>query len=212
MDNMKIDYSEDPIRLFDSDFLEFFTHISPVAVLLIWVPVLTFFMYRSFIIGNNPIILIAVAFALGLFLWTFAEYILHRFLFHFPPKTPWQERLSFLFHGIHHKQPKVKSRLVMPPAVSVPLALVFYGIFHLVFSVVLTNPGWVSPVFAGFILGYILYDMTHYSTHHIPMKKGYFRMVRQQHMHHHFKTPNQRFGVTTPFWDYVFGTMPEKQS
>jgi sterol desaturase/sphingolipid hydroxylase (fatty acid hydroxylase superfamily) len=34
-------------------------------------------------------------------------------------------------------------------------------------------------------------------------------MVRQQHMHHHFKTPNKRFGVSSPLWDYVFGTMPD---
>jgi sterol desaturase/sphingolipid hydroxylase (fatty acid hydroxylase superfamily) len=51
--------------------------------------------------------------------------------------------------------------------------------------------------------------MIHYGTHHIQMRKGYFRMVRQQHMHHHFQTPNKRFGVSSPLWDYVFGTMPD---
>jgi sterol desaturase/sphingolipid hydroxylase (fatty acid hydroxylase superfamily) len=139
-----------------------------------------------------------------------AEYLLHRFLFHFPAKTKWQERLSFLFHGIHHEQPKIKTRLVMPPAVSIPLALIFYGFYFLVFDVILNLPHWTAPIFAGFILGYIFYDMTHYATHHIPMRKGYLRMVRQQHMHHHFQTPNQRFGVTSPLWDYVFNTMPNK--
>ena len=48
------------------------------------------------------------------------------------------------------------------------------------------------------------YDMTHYVTHHTPMKKGYFRTFRQHHMHHHFQTPNQLFGVTGPMWYIVY--------
>ncbi len=209
MAKRKTKKNEEPIRLFDSDVLEFFTHISPIAVLVIWLPVVGYFVYRSLMVKNQPFFFLPVGLIGGLFLWTFAEYILHRFLFHFPAQNDWQERLAFLFHGIHHKQPRVKTRLVMPPAVSIPLALVFYGIYYLVFGLIFGIPAWIFPIFAGFIFGYILYDMTHYSTHHIPMRKGYFRMVRQQHMHHHFQTPNQRFGVTTPLWDRVFGTMPD---
>lgn len=204
----KIRSSEDPIRLFDSDILEFFTHVSPVTILVIWLPVVVYFIFLGISGNQGMIFVLPVGVLLGLFLWTLAEYILHRFLFHFPARTDWQKRLSFLFHGIHHEQPKVKTRLVMPPAVSIPLAAIFYGLFFVVFNLVLNMPNWISPVFAGFILGYVFYDMTHYATHHTPMRKGYLRMVRQQHMHHHFKTPNQRFGVTSPLWDLVFGTLP----
>jgi len=212
MEKSKINRSDQPIRLFKSDFLEFFTHISPIAILVIWVPVVCFFIYRSWLLLNDQgFFFLPMGLVGGLFLWTLAEYLLHRFLFHFPAKNEWQERLAFLFHGIHHEQPKVKTRLVMPPAVSIPLGLIFYGIFFLLFGLILDIPDWISPIFAGFILGYVLYDMTHYSTHHVPMRKGYFRMVRQQHMHHHFQTPNQRFGVTSPIWDYVFGTMPAER-
>lgn len=204
----KIRSSEDPIRLFDSDILEFFTHVSPVTILVIWLPVVVYFIFLGISVNQGMIFVLPVGVLLGLFLWTLAEYILHRFLFHFPARTDWQKRLSFLFHGIHHEQPKIKTRLVMPPAVSIPLAAIFYGLFFVVFNLVLNMPNWISPVFAGFILGYVFYDMTHYATHHTPMRKGYLRMVRQQHMHHHFKTPNQRFGVTSPLWDLVFGTLP----
>jgi hypothetical protein len=62
----------------------------------------------------------------GLILWTLIEYGVHRFVFHFKPRNAWQERISFLFHGVHHAQPMAKSRLVMPPAVSIPLALLFH--------------------------------------------------------------------------------------
>lgn len=200
--------NEEPIRLFKSDFLEFFTHISPIIVLIVWVPVVGYFVYRSIAIEGSSGLLIVLGILLGLFLWTFAEYILHRFLFHFKPKTAGQERLSFLMHGVHHAMPRDKTRLVMPPAVSIPLALIFYGLFYVLFTYVLMIPNWVSPVFAGFILGYIAYDMIHYGTHHFPVKKGYFRMVRRNHMHHHFQTPDKRFGVSNPLWDYVFKTMP----
>lgn len=204
----KIKKSDEPIRLFESNFLEFFTHVSPIAILVIWLPVVAYFIYRSVVVEGQPFYFLFIGILVGVFSWTLAEYALHRFLFHFPVKTNWQERLSFLFHGIHHEQPRVKTRLVMAPAVSIPLALIFIGFFYMVFGLLLRIPAWISPIFAGFILGYVLYDMTHYSTHHFPMRKDYFRMVRQQHMHHHFKTPSQRFGVTSPLWDMIFGTMP----
>ncbi len=210
MAKISVKSGEEPIRLFKSDFLEFFTHISPIIVLVIWLPVIGCFIYRSLVVRPVSVLVLILGMLLGIFFWTLTEYTLHRFLFHFPAKTPWQERLSFLMHGVHHAQPRDKTRLVMPPVVSIPLALVFYGLYYLVFTYVFLAPGWVSPVFAGFILGYVGYDMTHYATHHFSMKKGYFRMVRQQHMHHHFQTPDKRFGVTSPLWDYIFGTMPEE--
>ena len=210
MSHVNVNISEEPIRLFKSDFLEFFTHISPITVLVIWLPVVGFFIYRSIVVKSVSVLVLILGLLLGLFLWTLSEYLLHRFLFHFPAKTEWQKRLSFLMHGVHHAQPRDKTRLVMPPAVSIPLAAIFYGLFYVAFTYVLMIPNWTAPVFAGFIIGYIIYDMTHYATHHVSMKKGYFRMVRQQHMHHHFQTPDKRFGVSSPLWDYVFGTMPEK--
>jgi sterol desaturase/sphingolipid hydroxylase (fatty acid hydroxylase superfamily) len=143
-----------------------------------------------------------------LFLWTFTEYILHRFVFHFRPRTPRQERVLFLFHGIHHVQPQCKTRLVMPPVVSIPLALIFYGVFRLILAMLLGIPDWVAPTFAGFITGYLIYDMTHYATHHFSMRQGFLKFLKRYHMQHHYKTPNQRFGVSSPLWDIVFGTKP----
>ena len=105
---------EEPIRLFESDFLEFFSHVSPIAVLVIWLPVVGYFIYQAVAVEDQPFYFLPTGLLGGLFLWTFAEYILHRFLFHFPAKNAWQERVAFLFHGIHHEQPRVKTRLVMP--------------------------------------------------------------------------------------------------
>ncbi len=146
----------------------------------------------------------------GVFFWTLAEYLLHRFVFHFPAKSEKMKRITFLFHGIHHAQPQIKTRLVMPPVVAIPLALIFYGLFYLVLAVLFQVPHWVSPVFSGFITGYLVYDLTHYATHHFPMRRGAAKFLKRYHMQHHYKTPDKRFGVSSPLWDIVFGTKPEE--
>ncbi len=211
MAHLPTDHSDVPIRLFKSDFLEFFSHISPVAVVALWLPVCLFFLIWSIVkapAGAFPLY-IPLGFLLGLFLWTLSEYLLHRFLFHMPVKGEKAQRIIFLFHGVHHAQPQMKTRLVMPPAVAIPLAAIFYGLFYLIFAVILQSPQWVPPVFSAFILGYLIYDITHYATHHFPMRSGYLKYIKRYHMQHHYKTPDKRFGVSSPLWDMVFNTKPE---
>jgi sterol desaturase/sphingolipid hydroxylase (fatty acid hydroxylase superfamily) len=147
-----------------------------------------------------------LGFVAGLFLWTLAEYTVHRFVFHHKPTSPRQERIFFLFHGIHHAQPQVKTRLVLPFAVSVPLALIFFGLFYLVLAVLLRAPQWVAPLMSGFLIGYLAYDLTHYATHHFAMRSGYAKFIKRYHMQHHYVDPNTRFGVSSPLWDWVFHT------
>jgi len=213
MSHLPIDKSKDPtpIRLFNSDILEFFTHITPVAVLIIWLPVIGFFLVTSILSFNGKYFpfYIPAGFLMGMLLWTFLEYTLHRFIFHYPAHGRIQERIVFLFHGIHHAQPQCKTRLVMPPAVSIPLAIVFYGLFNILFRIIFQVSWWIHPLIAGTIFGYLIYDMIHYATHHVPMRNGYAKFIKRHHMLHHFKTPNQRFGVSSPLWDYIFKTMPQ---
>jgi len=199
-------HDQEPLRLFRSDFLEFFTHIHPLVVLLIWLPVGGYFAFLA--VRDGSALSVVLGLVVGLFLWTLAEYLLHRFVFHFPPRSERQEKILFLFHGVHHAQPKCKTRLVMPPAVSIPLAALFYGLFWLVVDRALGLPAWLPPIFAGFIAGYLVYDMTHYATHHFPMRRRLPKALKRHHMQHHYKTPNARFGVSSPLWDLVFGTMP----
>ncbi len=211
MAHYEINHDAVPIRLFQSDFLEFFTHITPIAVTIIWLPFALFMLIREIVAGSArgaSLWYIPAAFLLGLFFWTPTEYLMHRFVFHFRPRNPTQERIIYLFHGVHHHQPQCKTRLVMPPIVSVPLAAVFYGLFTLVMGGLLQAPQWVSPMVSGFTIGYLTYDLTHYATHHMPMRSGFARYLKRYHMMHHYKTPDQRFGVSSPLWDYVFGTKP----
>jgi sterol desaturase/sphingolipid hydroxylase (fatty acid hydroxylase superfamily) len=200
----------EPIRLFRSNLLESFTHIHPALVLIVWLPVAVFFLLRAVVnlpTGANPIT-IPLGLLMGLFTWSFIEYAAHRFVFHFRPRTPRQERILFILHGVHHAQPQVKTRLVLPPTLTLPLAVPFYGLFYLVLGMALGAGHWVAPAFAGFVTGYVAYDMLHYATHHYPMRRGVLKYLKRYHLQHHYKTPQQRFGVTSPLWDMLFGTKP----
>ena len=208
--------NEQPIRLFKSSFLEFFTHVHPVVVLIIWLPVALYHLALAVsalpVSGLTPLHLV-IGFLIGAVVWSLTEYTVHRFIFHFEPKSPppWLERMIFLFHGIHHAQPWDKTRLVMPPAVSVPLALLFYFLFSRIAGGLMGAPQWVDVLFSGFVVGYVAYDMIHYATHHLPMKWGVLKWLKKHHMLHHYKTPNERYGVSSPAWDVVFGTYPDDE-
>jgi len=190
--------------------MEFFTHISPLAVIILWVPIAGYFLISSILQAPGHVfpLYVPLGFLAGLFIWTFSEYILHRFVFHFEPKSEKGNRIVFLFHGIHHAQPQIKTRLVMPPVVSIPLASIFLGLFYLILVVILKIPQWFGPAFSGFITGYLIYDLTHYATHHFPMRSNVAKYLKRYHMQHHYKTPDKRFGVSSPLWDIVFGTKP----
>ncbi len=213
---LNINYDEKPVRLFKSDFLEFFTHVHPAVVPIVWLPIAAYFLYQSVataVAGAGISAWLPLVFGLILgvvLIWTFIEYVLHRFVFHFEPKQAWLERIIFVLHEIHHVQPNCKTRLVMPPAVSIPGGILFYLLFNWLIVTVLGLPAWLSPVLAGFVLGYVAYDMMHFATHHLPMTSPLMKALKRHHMLHHFQDPHTRFGVTSPMWDYAFNTQPEK--
>lgn len=188
------------VRMFESDFMELFSHVHPVTPLIIYVPVIGSMLYLA--LGPRSLSIAAVAewFALGLLIWSLVEYMMHRWVFHYQPRSRWGKKLHFLLHGVHHDYPQDASRLVMPPIVSIPLAFAFYGLFLGIF-------GDVTPaVFAGSLVGYLCYDMIHYATHHFSMKRGVWLWLKQYHMRHHYKDDHAGYGVSSPLWDYVFRT------
>lgn len=203
-------FSEEPIRLFRSDFMEFFSHIRPQVVALLWTPVVIFFIGSAVLtVGAARWWIVPVGVFAGWFVWTFVEYIMHRFVFHYHPKTERLKRVFFTMHGVHHAQPMCKTRLVMPPALSVPVAIIFFAVFRLLFVNGLHAEAWFNPVFGGFVGGYLIYDMLHYSIHHSSVRSGVFFAIRKHHLRHHGPCSFMRFGVTFSLWDHVFGTMPK---
>lgn len=192
---------DETVRMFKNDFLEALSRVHPSVPLIIYLPVVIYVLYISVADYSFSFLTIAGLFVFGLFIWTITEYVLHRFVFHFKPKSQLGEKLHFIFHGVHHDYPSDSRRLVMPPSVSVPLALLFFFLFKF-----LIGDSYVYPFFAGFLVGYLFYDLTHYAIHHFNMHSKFWLEIKNHHMRHHYLDPNKGFGVSTPLWDIIIGT------
>jgi sterol desaturase/sphingolipid hydroxylase (fatty acid hydroxylase superfamily) len=216
------------VRMFKSDVLERFTQVHPAVPHVIFVPVILYMLYRGFqgpldIAGNGGL------FLAGLVTWTFTEYVMHRWVFHVKKEIEDQTRevLSkqsidtpalpvmqgftqtryFVEHGVHHDFPNDSRRLVMPPGVSIPLAVLFFYLFAWALG-----PVSAPAVFAGFVTGYLFYDTTHYAVHHFRLKSKVGLYLKKHHFRHHYGDNGKDFGVSSPFWDIVFRTKGSKDA
>jgi dihydroceramide fatty acyl 2-hydroxylase len=190
--------------MFQSPWLDRFTRVHPAVPVAIYVPVVVALLAVG---GPGAGFLNSVALVLGGYaVWTLTEYWLHRVVFHFEPEDGIGARLHWMIHGVHHDHPNDPLRLVMPPSASVPLALVFCTLFWLV----LGDTYWM-PFAAGFLTGYLAYDMIHYHVHHHRPRTRLGRFLRESHMRHHFQDDERGFGVSAPYWDHVFGTPPQRR-
>ena len=185
--------------MFDSDLLDRLSRVHPVVPPLIFLPasVVLFVLGAKQLTTAETVALVAS----GWLFWTLMEYWIHRIVFHFEPESGPGARFHWIIHGVHHDHPNDPLRLVMPPSVSVPLAAGFYLLFLAVLGHAAGN------VFAsGFFVGYLAYDMTHYYLHHFTPKTRFGKLMRELHMRHHFQDDTRGFGISAPFWDYIFGT------
>jgi 4-hydroxysphinganine ceramide fatty acyl 2-hydroxylase len=200
MDQLYVSRKNETVRMFKSDFMEFFSHVHPATPLLIYCPAIVFALYVALWRRELSILAVAGLFLLGVFFWTLIEYVIHRYAFHHQPKTRMGKQFHFVVHGVHHDYPNDAKRLVMPPVISIPLAFLFYGLFWLLFG------GAAPAIWAGLAAGYVCYDSVHYAIHHFPMKAGILNRLKQHHLRHHFHDDHSGYGVSSPLWDYVFRT------
>src|SRR6202008_4377565 len=142
------------VRMFKSNILEALSKVPYYVPLIVYIPVIGYCIYKAYetALGLGTFFEYML---LGLFVWTFTEYVLHRFVFHYLPKPKWGQRLHFIFHGVHHDYPSDALRLVMPPSASIPLAVAFYYLFKAILPV-----NHVYAFFPGFIVGYLFYDIS----------------------------------------------------
>lgn len=157
------------------------------------------FQYEHITAWNAPLLFIA-----GLLVFTLIEYIMHRFVFHLHPKTERQEKFAYTVHGVHHDYPKDKDRLAMPPPLSLILSAAFYLLFELIIGEL------VYGFLPGFLMGYAAYLWVHYMVHAFKPPRNFFKILWVHHGIHHYKDPENAFGVSSPFWDVIFRTMPRK--
>jgi dihydroceramide fatty acyl 2-hydroxylase len=192
--------------MFESRFLDRFSRVHWSVPLIVFGPVVTALFVLSAVESVAWYAVIGLA-AAGWVFWTLTEYWLHRVVFHFEPEDGIGARMHWMIHGVHHDHPNDPKRLVMPPAVSLPLAALFFGLFVLVFGLPLA-----LPFTAGFLVGYLIYDMSHYYVHHNVPRTWAGKKLRELHMRHHFQDHERGYGVSAPWWDYVFRTAHKQRS
>jgi 4-hydroxysphinganine ceramide fatty acyl 2-hydroxylase len=192
---------DETVRMFENDFLEALSKVHPSVPVIIYLPIILYLLYLAVVNPSLTTLAIIMLMFFGIVIWTLTEYTLHRFIFHYEPKTKFGERIHFMFHGVHHDYPSDSRRLVMPPSISIPLALLFYVLFYY-----LLGSTYIQPFFVGFLTGYLLYDMTHYAVHHFNMHNKFWLAIKNHHMRHHYLNSRKGFGVSSPMWDDIMGT------
>ncbi len=188
-------------QLFKNSYLEYLTKTHPLVIWGIYMPILVFFPYYAVAKIGFSAIAVTLIYIAGVFVWSLAEYILHRFAFHHHPDTEKGKRINYVLHGNHHENPRDKERLFMPPAPSLIIASLFFFIFYVIMG------KYVFPFFPGFMLGYLIYGSMHYAIHAFNPPFKWMKGLWRNHHLHHYKHANMGFGVSSTLWDHVFGTM-----
>src|SRR5207249_1071309 len=142
-ERLYVSNKNETVRMFEGDFMELFSRVHPATPLVLYLPVVGCMLYLALWRQKLSILAVVGFFLLGVLLWTLVEYLIHRYVFHYEPKTRMGKRLHYIVHGVHHDYPNDARRLVMPPSISVPLAFLFYAIFLLIFA------RFASSAFAG---------------------------------------------------------------
>lgn len=207
MKKLYVSNKDESVRMFKSDFLEAFTKVHYSVPLFVFIPVVVYSLYRAVMSDTLTFLAGIGMFVVGLATWTIVEYVMHRFVFHYEPPGKLGKELHFIFHGVHHDYPNDSKRLVMPPSMSIPLAIGFYFLFRSIISGDL-----FFPFFAGLVLGYLMYDMLHYAIHHVEFKGRMWNELKAHHLKHHFKDPDKGYGVSSKLWDIVIGSDFKKKN
>ncbi|HTT77188.1 MAG TPA: sterol desaturase family protein [Candidatus Binataceae bacterium] len=127
---------------------------------------------------------------MGLFVWTFAEYVIHGWLSH-TFKT-----FATPIHNGHHRDP----HNVFAVRTWLPLAIIWSGAIGIW--------GFASGVvfLSGILAGFAAYEWLHYRIHFAVPGSSWESWLRTRHLIHHRHAANRGFGVTTSIWDLVFGS------
>ena len=178
------------------------THISiPLVIFFTYAICLLYWSVTHTSLGAGLTILM---FLLGFLAFTWVEYAMHRYVFHMKTYNDLREKIQYTIHGVHHEFPKDKTRLAMPPLLSVTIATVLLLLFRLVMG------DFAFSFLPGFLTGYAFYLAIHYIVHVYQPPKNFLKVLWINHAIHHYKHGEYVFGVSSPLWDYVFGTMREK--
>jgi sterol desaturase/sphingolipid hydroxylase (fatty acid hydroxylase superfamily) len=141
---------------------------------------------------------------LGILGWTLLEYGLHRFAFHIqvPLRNPRLREILNASHLEHHAAPRDPNKILVHPVFGLAVSSVLYALLYGIFGDAFRAAGVLTGIWTGFLY----YEAVHYRVHFSLSASGFIAWQRRTHFYHHFTNNKRCFGVTSPMWDYVFGT------
>ena len=178
--------------------LSIFASKNPWMTLIFVVPISLFFITQITEILSYTKIYICLL--TGILWWTFLEYIIHRFFFHW---ASYFKKLTYSigsFHLYHHRIPKDKRVYTSGIAPAIAWSIVSMCLFPIFFSI---SESYLISLAT--LVSYFFYELAHYHAHVTESKKGYLKFIQQNHFHHHLN-PRVNFGQTSPLWDIIFRT------
>ncbi|EIT85687.1 fatty acid hydroxylase [Fictibacillus macauensis ZFHKF-1] len=184
-------------------YLDYFLHFDIVVMGILMVGC----MISAAVI--DPIWTHLLYFGIGIVVFMFSEYGIHRFLFHLKtPKNQWFLKFLKRLHYDHHKTPNDLKLLFLPIWYSIPnlsiLAIIFYAIVRNVPASLAFGSGLIAML--------LVYEWKHYIAHRPIKPRTKFGMwLKKTHTLHHFKNENYWYGVSTPFVDALFGTLKNEK-
>jgi sterol desaturase/sphingolipid hydroxylase (fatty acid hydroxylase superfamily) len=177
------------------------THIPWWLVMGIWVPVVLGLLVLARWGFGVPGLAMIGWWVTGVVAWTLVEYVLHRAVFHHRFKTTLGRQIHFLAHGVHHLDPWDPTRLLFPPLLGLGISAILFLLLNFFLRL---DQSLVT--LAGILCGYLVYDMSHYLSHHGKPKNRWGKFLKRYHLAHHHKNQDRMYGVSQPFWDIVFRT------
>ena len=187
-------------QLFRNQYLEYLTKTHPLVIWGMYLPVIIYLPYLAVSRFDFAFIQVILIFISGILFWTFFEYLMHRFIFHWVSGSERAKKIVYVMHGNHHEFPRDRERLFMPPVPSLIISSLLFVIFY---SLLRES---VYSFFPGFLLGYLMYGSMHYAIHAWRPPFKWMKPVWRNHHLHHYKSDNHGFGVSTHIWDIIFGT------
>lgn len=150
------------------------------------------------------VVVAALAVLAGIAAWSVTEYIIHRWFMH-AELGPAVAARGHLDHHRHPTRRPLASPLSLAAAVVVGLGVVSPAGAAL--AVAVGAPWWTGALAgtAG-IATYLVYERVHFRSHFRPASTSYARWQQRRHLAHHASAGTTNFGVTSPVWDWVFGT------
>ena len=145
--------------------------------------------------NENRLLFHLFIFFTGFIIYTFFEYISHRFWMHGKEKKHPVKSLER--HMNHHRHP---TELKITVGLRTQLLAANFMLLALAFD--LNN---YFTLFTGFYTGFVYYCFMHVFLHK-PWAQKIFPRLQVSHIHHHCKYPDRCFSTCITWWDQLFNT------